>query len=491
MLIQEAAKKAKKSPLEFCDGISSKFKVLFDSADISYTDFIRTTEPRHYKAVHAMWNLLLERGYIYKGKHEGWYSISDETFYPASQVHEIKDSKSKSKTKMVSIETGKEVEWTTEENYKFKLSALQKELVQWLKADPERIIPQTHYKNILRALESDEQMESLADLSISRPKSRLQWGVPVPNDPDHVIYVWLDALTNYLTSTGFPWTETSQNKNLWPATWHVVGKDIIKFHAIYWPAFLIAAGLPPPKKILSHAHWLQNKTKMSKSLGNVTDPHLLLSQFGIDTVRYFLMRDGGIEYDADFSMDGVMKRYKELGGQLGNLVLRCSAERVNPGRIVPDGPGESGLGDEEKVLVDMLNSVRDEVTTAMESAQFSRALEQIIQVLYESNRYWDSQKPWELSAKATKGDTISAEKLKTSLYICFEAMRITSLLLLPIMPGKMNKLLDSICVESEARKWDNAVLGGRWTGLGSNSGENGGTIVQLPATIEPLFPRLK
>ncbi|KAJ3404282.1 methionyl-tRNA synthetase, partial [Chytridiales sp. JEL 0842] len=353
--IQEAARLEKREPKEFCDEISARFKTLFDEADISYTDYIRTTDPRHYEAISALWTRLVEKGYIYKGKHEGWYSVSDETFYPATQVKTVTDAKGNQKA--VSIETGKVVEWTTEENYKFRLGMVRERLVEWLQENPDVIIPQAQYKNVLTALTTNAS-ETLTDLSVSRPKARLQWGIPVPGDPEHVIYVWLDALTNYLTVSGYPWkTDADFRQSSWPAQWHVVGKDIIKFHAIYWPAFLLAADLPLPRRILSHAHWLSGKTKMSKSLGNVTDPHLLISKFGVDPVRYFLVRDGGIEHDADFSMEGVHKRYKELGNQLGNLVMRCSSEKINRDLLVPGTPGKGGMGVDEQRLVELLEGV--------------------------------------------------------------------------------------------------------------------------------------
>ncbi|KAJ1550533.1 methionyl-tRNA synthetase, partial [Nowakowskiella sp. JEL0078] len=317
--IQNAARDAKTDPKSFCDSISTKFLDLCEASNISQTDFIRTTEKRHYDAVTKR---LKESGYIYKGKHEGWYCVSDETFYPVKQVIEVDGN-------MISKETGKKVEWTSEENYKFRLSNMRVPLLNWIKSNPDVILPKSRYDEIVSTLEGE-----IADLSISRPKSRLQWGIPVPDDEDHVIYVWMDALTNYLTVCGFPNSLIG-----WPADWHVVGKDIIKFHSIYWPAFLLAANLEPPKRILVHAHWLLNRTKMSKSLGNVVDPFLLLENFGADPIRYFLARDGGITDDSEFSINTIEKRYrKDLAGQLGNLLMRCTAPKINPFQIVPSRP---------------------------------------------------------------------------------------------------------------------------------------------------------
>lgn len=245
-------------------------------------------------------------GFIYKGYHDGWYSVSDETFVPESQ---IEDRMVDGKLCKVAKDSGKIVEWTREENYKFKLSAFRRPLIAWLEENPKVIVPANQYKDVLHHLQENE----LADLSISRLKSRVSWGIRVPNDDDHVIYVWLDALTNYLTVTGYPQKQADsvntkdgtndQDKNLiqkwdrkpdWPAAWHIVGMDIIKFHAIYWPAFLMAANMPLPEKILSHGHWLVSNQKMSKSSGNGVDAVKLLDTYGVDAIRYFLLRDGGI-----------------------------------------------------------------------------------------------------------------------------------------------------------------------------------------------------
>ncbi|KAI9344330.1 tRNA synthetases class I (M)-domain-containing protein [Obelidium mucronatum] len=480
--IQEAAKKAKKNPKLFCDEISDKFRTLFDSANIGYTRFIRTTDSDHYVAVEAIWRKLVENGYIYKGTHEGWYSISDETFYPATQVETVVDPKT-NKQSTRSKETGKAVEWTVEENYKFRLGLVKERLVDWLKANPEVIIPKAQYTNILRALEAPESESDggLSDISVSRPVSRLEWGIPVPGDPSHVVYVWLDALTNYLTVTGYPWTnDNGQVAGGWPAKWHIVGKDIVKFHAIYWPAFLIAADLPLPQKILSHAHWLQGKTKMSKSLGNVTDPHLLMAEFGVDPVRYFLMRDGGIEHDAEFSKDIVLKRYRELANQLGNLALRCSGAKVNYKQVIPLGPGTNGFGQAEESLVGLLQTLRDDVTNRFENGQFGRGLEAVIFAVGEANRYWDHQKPWIL-AEQSSNDVEAAEQLQTALYLCFETMRLAGLLLQPVMPEKMGILLTWLGLEEKERAWQTAVFHPK-----SSRSE---FVCLTP--LSPLFPKLK
>ncbi|KAJ3088230.1 methionyl-tRNA synthetase [Quaeritorhiza haematococci] len=477
--IQQAAEKNKLSPQLFCDKISSTFKELFSMANVSYTDYIRTTEDRHYAAVTHLWNRLVERGYIYKGHHEGWYSVSDETFYPETQVQEVVGPDGSKM--MVTKDTNSKVEWMKEENYKFRLGEFRKQLVNWLEENPDVIVPKTRYLEVYQAL-TVNAAEQLVDLSVSRLRSRLRWGIPVPNDSEHVIYVWLDALTNYLTVTGYPWStpEMAVNKGAWPAHVHVVGKDIIKFHAIYWPAFLLAAGLPLPRKIIAHAHWTQDRKKMSKSSGNVVDPVALIKEYGTDPVRYVMIRDGGIAQDAEFSYDMMRVRYQhDLGNQLGNLVMRCSAPRINKSQTVPLHPGKVDTG-LEKPLVEKLNDV----------PEFGNALECVFDLIAEANRYWDFTKPWEIVKKASSDSPESsdaAEQLQTVLYHTFESIRIAGLLLQCVMPEKMGLLLDSIGVEKDQRVWENVRLGKRYIQPVDVAGE----AIKLPAKPTPLFPRLK
>ncbi|RUS20369.1 tRNA synthetases class I (M)-domain-containing protein [Endogone sp. FLAS-F59071] len=333
MKIQQAAAKSNEKPILFCDKVSQRFRELFEAADISYTTFIRTTEKRHATAVADFWKRLADNGHIYKGKHEGWYAVSDEAFYADSQVHEVVEEKTGEKY-MASVESGQRVEWMAEENYKFRLSAFQGKLLEWLESNPQVIVPKNRFNEVHSWIKSD-----LSDLSVSRPRSRLDWGIPVPGDSDHTIYVWLDALINYMTVTGYPWTEGAQRPaeyGAWPADVHLVGKDIIRFHAIYWPAFLMAADLPLPRQIIAHSHWTMGKQKMSKSRGNVADPFEAMQKYGVDPIRYYLIRDGGITDDGDYSDGSITTRHrKDLAGQLGNLVSRSMADSLNPSGLVP------------------------------------------------------------------------------------------------------------------------------------------------------------
>lgn len=281
--IQKTADVKGTSPEELCDRFSMQFKKLADEAGAQYTRFVRTTDKDHIEAVNELWNQLERRGYIYKGTHEGWYAESDETFYPASQVIPVKEGEKL----MKSAETGSLVEWSSEDNYKFKLSEFQQPLLDWLKANPDAILPHSRRDSLIEELKL-----GLEDLSVSRPRTRLQWGIPVPSDKEHTIYVWLDALTNYLTVAGYPWKDNT-TRGCWPSDVQIIGKDIIRFHAIYFPAMLMALDLPLPKHFITHGHWTVQKEKMSKSRDNGIDPFTSINKFGRDEVRWFLCRLGG------------------------------------------------------------------------------------------------------------------------------------------------------------------------------------------------------
>ncbi|KAG0255502.1 methionyl-tRNA synthetase, partial [Actinomortierella ambigua] len=367
--IQQAASAAGVSEIELCNNVSQRFKELFDAANISYTTYIRTTEPRHIEAAKMLWNALLKNGYIYKGKHEGWYSVSDEAFYASTQVEELMNEKTGAKYH-VSIETGKQVEWATEENYMFRLSQFAEKLNEWIEQNPNAIQPPS------RKMEVQEWIRAgLSDLSISRPKSRLTWGVTVPGDDSHVMYVWLDALTNYLTVTGYPWKDTSEKSILeagWPAAVQIVGKDILRFHAVYWPAFLMGAGLAPPRQVVAHAHWIMNNMKMSKSIGNVVDPFDAMREYGTDTIRFYLMNDGGLADDANYSSELIQGRYKKLlAGQLGNLLSRSTSQALNPTQRLPTQPEK--FDPRSQPLLQKLQQLRQVYNSYMKQSQVSRA----------------------------------------------------------------------------------------------------------------------
>jgi methionyl-tRNA synthetase len=319
MKIQQAALKAGIEPSELCDETSEIFKSLAKRAELSNDHFVRTTEQAHKDAVQHAWFMLQERGYIYESKHEGWYCVSDETFYPESTIEKRLDPFT-GRTFMASSETGKEVEWTSEANYHFRLSALKDRLLEFYKENPEWVVPASRMSDVVKWVS-----EGLEDLSISRPTDRLTWGIPVPGDDSQTIYVWLDALVNYITKAGYPWAPGKESAGGWPADVHVIGKDIVRFHCIYWPAFLLALEIPLPKQVLTHAHWTLGRQKMAKSTGNVVNPFFALDRFGVDTMRYYLAHDGGISQDSDYGNHLIVERYKKgLQRGLGNLVSRIT-----------------------------------------------------------------------------------------------------------------------------------------------------------------------
>ncbi|KAL1411355.1 methionyl-tRNA synthetase [Vanrija albida] len=424
--IQQAAAKAGKSEQEFCDEVSQRFRNLADRANISYTTFFRTTEARHYAAVQAFWEQLVARGDVYKGSHSGWYSVSDECFYSDLQVEKVDGV-------MVSSETGSEVSWQEEENWKFKLGAYGPQLTEWL-SRPESVYPESYRQDLLK------QAASLTDLSVSRPSSRVSWGVPVPNDPTQTIYVWVDALLNYLTNTGYPAPTTG-----WPANMHVVGKDIIKFHAMHWPALLMAAGVAPPKRVLAHAHWTMHRAKMSKSRGNVADPLAAMDQYGVDGVRWYLMRAGGsLPTDADYAPVELSANYDRLRDQVGNLVQRIGSGAIL-GRVGAWSAAHAAAAPE---LGSSLGALRDEYDARFEAYDISRAAALLMDTVVDANRFFTDAAPW------------AAEDSTAAVVYAYSALRLVGILAQPIMPAKAVELLDRLGVPEAERGWADATWGG-------------------------------
>ncbi|KAF9980578.1 methionyl-tRNA synthetase [Mortierella antarctica] len=434
--IQQAAQQAGMKEIELCDKVSQHFRDLFDAANISYTTYIRTTEPRHAVAVKELWDQLWARGYIYKGQHEGWYSVSDEAYYPSTQVEEKINEKTGAKYH-IATETGKQVEWTTEENYKFKLSAFTNKLTEWLDQNPEAILPKGRHQEVQGWLKS-----GLADLSISRPKSRLTWGIPVPGDDSHVMYVWMDALTNYLTITGYPWKDLSKEDRAvsgWPADAQIVGKDILRFHAVYWPAFLMAAELALPKTIIAHAHWTQSKLKMSKSIGNVVDPFTAMKEFGTDAIRFYLMNDGGLADDA--------------------------------------APETENLHPDDMLLREKMQRLQSTVDEALSEYRTTQATHAIFDMLAEANSHFSHAEPWKLVKDPAKKD-----RLDVVLWHTMEAVRLSALMLQPIMPSKTSEILDQLDIRKDERSWEFAKLGRGW----ETEREKRRVVIGGP----PMFPPL-
>ncbi|KAJ6663256.1 hypothetical protein lerEdw1_010392 [Lerista edwardsae] len=396
--IQTSAAAAGASPKQFCDRVSAEFQALFAEAGISYTDFIRTTEPRHGRAVEHFWAALRDRGWLYQADYEGWYCTAEESFLTAAQVTERPDARGQ--RCMVSLESGHQVHWTKEKNYMFKLSEFREPLLQWLQGNRLAITPEPFYQQVLQWLEHD-----LPDLSVSRDSNRLQWALPVPGDPTQTVYVWVDALVNYLTVVGYP----TAHGGRWPAACHIVGKDILKFHAVYWPALLMAAGLDPPEQILVHSHWTVQGQKMSKSLGNVVDPRACFLRFSVDGFRYFLLRQGVPERDCDYYDEKVVKLDHELVASVTDLPWRVSGH--------------------------------------FERFQVYKALESIADCVRQANGFVQRHAPWKLRRE----DPAQRQWQDTVLHVALECLRVYGLLLQPAMPSLADKLLSRLGVTPAER----------------------------------------
>ncbi|KAL9079778.1 MAG: hypothetical protein Q9157_001350 [Trypethelium eluteriae] len=457
MKIQQAAAKASSDPKPFCDKGADTFKDLASRLELTNDHFVRTTDQDHRDAVQFAWTRLEERGYIYTGKHEGWYSISDETFYPQSAVHLIVDPPTGRKI-MVSMETGTEVNWQSEYNYHFKLSEFREPLLEFYRENPQWIVPQTRMEQVVKAV-----TEGLQDLSISRPAERLAWGIPVPNDDTQTIYVWLDALTNYITKAGFPWAPGKDSEQGWPADVHIIGKDITRFHCIYWPALLMALGISLPKNIVAHAHWTLGNKKMSKSTGNVVDPFFALDRFGVDVMRFYLAYDGGLAQDADYSNYHIIEKYrKALQGGLGNLASRVVRGKGWNLRLIVEqctsGSMPLHTRNEHKLQKEFLDGLPRVVQQSMEKELDIRAgLRAIMNLVYETNRYISEMQPWKLVAKPYKASDSREEpspELATTVYLTAETLRKVGILLQPFMPNKAAQLLDTLGVDQERRTFD-------------------------------------
>ena len=456
MKIQKAAQKAGIPTKAFCDKHAAEFLELAEKAKISFTRFIRTTDEDHKEAVRHFWKELKDRGYIYESTHEGWYSVSDETFYPESQVHFILDPHDGRKFN-ASKETGKEVEWTSETNYHFRLSAFKDRLLEHYAQHPGFIVPEQRMNFI-----KSEVAAGLKDLSISRPSSRLQWGIRVPGDDSQTIYVWLDALINYLSATGYPSVEGDKYK-LWPPNVQVIGKDIIRFHTIYWPAFLMALDLPLPRGFLTHAHWTMGNEKMSKSLGNVVSPGLAIKRYGLDAIRFFMIHDGGIVDDAKYDNSFIVKCYKKsLQGGIGNMLSRIiKGRKWDLQKAVEAAADPSFLKDVETgpgtaAICRLINTTAKDADQAMQSLNPRAALHIIMELVYEMNRWLHDAQPWIV---VKRHDPESQRQLLQILFVATESIRVSCILLQPFMPDKMKRALDDLRVEPANRTFANAKLG--------------------------------
>ncbi|AMD22810.1 HHR041Wp [Eremothecium sinecaudum] len=468
------------SPKDFVDKLLHHFLQLDKRANIEYTRFIRTTDEDHVENVKKLWKLCYDRGYIYKGTHDGWYSVADETFYPASKILQVIGEKeiplsassegTASEGKYINTETRSEVFYQKETNYFFRLSSFNDQLIKILLDKPGLIYPRSSYNQVLSSL----QEQPLQDLSISRPATRLKWGIPTPGDQSQRIYVWFDALCNYVTSIGGVDALLTKKKvsiehgahsldNLtvdtaewWSNTTHLIGKDIIRFHTIYWPAILLAAGLPLPNRIVVHGHWLSQGRKMSKSIGNVVDPIEMIERYNVDMVRWYILEYSTLESDGDFVEANLRKTRELLAAKWGNLVHRCGGVKFNISRAVSSFNGIS-VNDFASVLNNAafdslkgkLDTLSEDLDRMIENYELSNAVKHIWSIINDANNVVQTGEPW---AKPK-------EEQDMIIYAATESARIAAIASLAFIPDLSNKLLDRLDVEPSKRSLEYIKFG--------------------------------
>ncbi len=443
------------TPEALADRNTPKFREMVRVLDCSNDDFITTREARHTNSTQELWRRMQAAGDIYLDKYAGWYSVRDEAYYDESELKEGPDGRKLSPQ-------GTPVEWVEEESYFFRLSAFQDRLLAHYEAHPEFIGPETRANEVKSFVRG-----GLQDLSVSR--TTFDWGIPVPGDPKHIMYVWVDALTNYITGVGFPDEASETFKKYWPADVHIIGKDIIRFHAVYWPAFLMSAGVALPKQVFGHGFLYNRGEKMSKSVGNVVDPFVLASDYGVDQIRYFLLREVPFGQDGNYSRDGIVQRINaDLANDLGNLAQRSlSMIAKNCGGTVPK-PGKLTAADE--TILSAVDGVLPRVETEIDGFAIHRALEIVWALIADANRYFAGEEPW--AHKKT-----NPERMATILYVTAEVTRQIAILVQAVMPESAAKLLDQLGVSSDARDFAALGPGGRLTP---------GTALPAPS---PVFPR--
>jgi methionyl-tRNA synthetase len=449
--VEKAANTAGETPLELADRVMKRFQSLWEKLEISNTDFIRTTQERHKKGVAALFERVMEKGDIYLGEYEDWYCTPCETFWTETQLIDYKCP-----------DCNRPTEKLKEESYFFRMSKYQEQLLAHLEANPEFIQPKSRRNEIISFVK-----EGLRDLSISR--TTFQWGIPVPGNDKHVIYVWFDALTNYITALGYP-DESGDFSKYWPVDVHLIGKDILRFHTVYWPTFLMAAGLPLPKKVFAHGWWTIEGQKMSKSLQNVVEPNMLVDKYGVDAVRYFLLREVPFGLDGDFSHSALIHRINsDLANDLGNLLNRSTAMLGKYFGGVLQQPGaetELDAAYREKSI-----AMVAQVDACIDDLAFSKALQAIWEVISAGNKYIDETAPWVLAK-----DPAQQERLGTVMYYMLESQRIVYHLLSAFMPKTAEKGLGYLG-ETGAPTREGLAWGGLKAGSAITKGE-------------ALFPRI-
>ncbi|KXG86609.1 methionine--tRNA ligase [Agrobacterium bohemicum] len=453
--MQQTARNEGITPEELAQRNSDQFRAMGKLLNASNDDFIRTTEERHHETSRSIWKMMEARGDIYKDSYAGWYSVRDEAYFAEEETELRADG-------VRYGPQGAPVEWVEEESYFFKLSEYQDKLLKLYEENPDFIGPAERRNEIMSFVKS-----GLRNLSVSR--TTFDWGIKVPNDPKHVMYVWVDALTNYITATGYIEDKNGPRAKYWPADVHIIGKDIIRFHAVYWPAFLMSAGLPLPKRVYAHGFLLNKGEKMSKSVGNVVDPVDLVNHFGLDQVRYFFLREVSFGQDGSYSEDGIATRINaDLANGIGNLASRSLSMIVKncEGQV----PTPGAYTDEDKAMLAAADALHTTCRDEMSKQMIHKALAAIIAVVSETDRYFAGQEPWALK----KTDP---ERMGTVLYVTAEVVRQIGILLQPFMPDSCEKLLDLVAAPADKR--DFAALGeaGRLVP---------GTPLEAP---KPVFPR--
>ncbi len=415
--IQRSAEKLNKDPKSFCDEISKTFEDLTKRLNLSNTDFIRTTEDRHKVSVQNLWNILEKNKQIFLSKYSGWYSVSDEAFYNEDEVEEKDGLK-------VAKSSGSAVEWVEEESFFFKLSEWEKPLLEFYEKNKNFILPESRRNEVIRFVKS-----GLKDLSVSR--KTFSWGVKVPSNENHVVYVWLDALTNYLSSLKYPDENNELYRNFWPADLHIIGKDILRFHAIYWPAFLLAANIEPPKRVYGHGWILSGDEKMSKSKGNILDPLEIINTYGLDPLRYYLLKEVSFGNDGNISEEKLENCINsDLANNFGNLCQRViSFTEKNCSSSIPDHK----FTDEDLEILKPLNNL-DKIRSFIDNQDINQYMSFIVDRLFAANKYFNDQEPWK-----KKNDRL---RLNTIVYTALELIRKITILLYPVMPETSLKVLN-------------------------------------------------
>jgi methionyl-tRNA synthetase len=453
--VQQTAAREGIEPRALAERIAPLFKEMVERLNCSNDAFIRTTEPRHYRASQAIWERMAANGDIYLSKYSGWYSVRDEAYYEADETTVGADG--------VRVGAqGTPVEWVEEDSYFFKLSAYQDKLLDLYARVPDFVLPKERLNEVASFVQ-----RGLRDLSISR--TTFDWGVPVPDEARHVMYVWVDALTNYITAVGYPDTDSKPFRRYWPADLHVIGKDIVRFHAVYWPAFLMSAGIEVPRRIFSHGFLFNRGEKMSKSAGNVVDPFALADDYGVDQLRYFLLREVPFGQDGNYSHEAIVGRTNaDLANDLGNLAQR-SLSMVARGRA-GTLPSAAELTDQDRAMLAAADAMLGKAREAMRTLQLHQVLNAVWAVVAEANRYFAAAAPWALA----KTDPA---RQGTVLYVTAEVLRQIAILAQPFIPASAAKLLDLLAIPAGER--DFARLGGA---LRIAAG------AALPAP-SPIFPR--